>query len=199
MLGFLNPWLWLGLIAVGAPIWLHLRRRQRENVVRFSTLRFLDDQPLAKQSPLQLRNILLFLLRLLAVVALIAAFAQPFLAERRTAASSSEVYVLDNTLSRQAEKGLEHDRNFLIQQIRGAGPHTQIAVVELTGEPRVVVGFGDTPAQAEAKLNALRPSAKRGALVAALRAANLLIQQSLGESKHITILTDSQKNQWEET
>ena len=198
MLSFLNPWLWLGLLAFGAPLWLHLRRKERENIIRFSTLRFLEDQPIARQSPLRLKNLFLLLLRLLAVAAFTAAFAQPFLAQTRTTASSSEVYVLDNTLSRQAEQGLEHDRAFLIRQIRNAGPHAQIAVVELTDEPRVVVGFGDGAALAEAKLNALQPSNKRGALVAALREANFLIQQSIGEHKHITVLTDSQQNQWEE-
>ena len=199
MLSFLNPWLWLGLLAVGAPLWLHLRRKERENIIRFSTLRFLDDQPIARQSPLRLKNLLLLLLRLLAVAALTAAFAQPFLAQKSAPASSSEVYVLDNTLSRQAEHGLDHDRALIIQQIQNAGPHTQHAVVELTDEPRVVVGFGDSPAQAVAKLNALQPSSKRGAMLAALREANFLIQQSIGEHKHITVLTDSQQNQWEES
>ena len=198
MLSFLHPWLWCGLLAVGAPLWLHLRRKERENILRFSTLRFLEDQPIARQSPLRLRNVLLFLLRLIAVLAFVAAFAQPFLARRAGAVSSSEVYVLDNTLSRQAEHGLEHDRAFLLRQVRNAGPHDQIAVVELSGEPKVVVGFGDSPALAEAKLNALQPSFQRGTMVAALREANFLVQQSLGERKHITILTDSQENQWED-
>jgi hypothetical protein len=198
MLNFLNPWLWLGLIAIGAPLWLHLRRKEREDIIRFSTLRFLEDQPIARQSPLRLRNLLLFLLRLLAVVALVAAFAQPFLAQSRPAASSSEVYVLDNTLSRQAENGLEHDRAYLIHELNHAGPHDQIAVVELSEDARVVVDFGDSPALAEAKLNALQPTAQRGAMVTALREANLLIRRSLGERKHITILTDSQQNQWSE-
>jgi hypothetical protein len=198
MLSFIHPWLWLGLFAVGAPLWLHLRRKEQENIIRFSTLRFLEDQPIVRQSPLRLKNLLLLLLRLLAVAAFVAAFAQPFLARSQTAMSSSEVYVLDNTLSRQAEQGLEHDRAFILHEIQNAGPHEQIAVVELTDEPRVVVGFSDNAQTAEAKLNALRPSNKRGALVAALREANFLIQQSIGEHKHITVLTDSQQNQWEE-
>ena len=196
MPGFLNPWLWLGLIAIAAPLWLHLRRRERQNIVLFSALRFLDDQPVERKSPLRLRDLLLFLLRVLALCALLAAFAQPFLATREQAASSSEVYVLDNTLSRQAEHGLERDRDFVIRQIRAAGPRNRIAVVELTGEPQVIVGFGDNAQQAEAKLAALKPSAERGSFVAALQKANSLLDQAIGERKHITVLTDSQENQW---
>jgi hypothetical protein len=199
MLGFLNPWLWFGLVAVAAPLWLHLRRRERQNIVRFSALRFLEDQPVEKKSPLWLRNLPLFLLRLLALCALVAAFAQPFLARHEQPASSSEVYVLDNTLSRQAGQGLEHDRDFLISQVRNAEARHRLAVVELTDEPRVVVNFGDSAQEAEAKLAALRPSAERGSFVAALQKADNLLDRAIGESKHITILTDSQENQWNES
>ena len=38
---FLNPWFWLGALAVAAPIWLHLRRKRETNLVEFSALRFL--------------------------------------------------------------------------------------------------------------------------------------------------------------
>ena len=198
MPGFLNPWLWLGLAAVAAPLWLHLRRKERQNIVRFSALRFLDDQPVERKAPLWLRNLPLLLLRLLALGALLAAFAQPFLWQRGEAASSSEVFVLDNTLSRQANHGLEHDRDFLIRQFREADPRHRLAVVVLTDEPRVVVNFGDTPQDAAAKLAALQPSAARGSFVTALQKASNLLERAIGESKHITVLTDSQENQWDE-
>ena len=198
MISFLNPWLWLGVVALGAPLWLHLRRRDREEIIRFSALRFLEDQPVARQAPLQLRDLLLFLLRVLAVLLLIAAFCRPFFPQNALAISSSEVYILDNTLSRQADQGMERDRDFLVQQIHQSGPRDQIAVVEMASEPRVITGFGDSPAQAEAKLKALQPTTERGSILAALRQADFLLKQSLGERKHITILSDQQENQWTE-
>ena len=56
-MSFLYPWFLVGLVAVGAPIWLHLRRKDREKVVPFTALRFLEDQPMAKRPPLQLKNV----------------------------------------------------------------------------------------------------------------------------------------------
>ena len=50
---FLNPLFWLGALAVAAPIWLHLRRRRESNIVEFTALRFLDDQPQPRRSPSQ--------------------------------------------------------------------------------------------------------------------------------------------------
>jgi hypothetical protein len=198
MISFLSPWFLVGLVAIGAPIWLHLRRKDREKVVPFTALRFLEDQPLAKRPPLQLKNLPLFLLRLLALLLLVAAFARPFLQQRGNAATSSKVYVLDNTLSRQADKGLDRDKAYLIDQMGRASSREQIGVVVLGADPRVVVNFGDSAAQAKEKIQALQPSAERGTIVSALRQADFLLKQSIGEDKQIIVLSDFQKNQWTE-
>src|SRR6266850_4427441 len=128
---FLNPWLWIGALALAAPLWLHLRRRQETNLIRFSALRFLDDEPQPRQSPLRLKNILLFLLRALALLLVVAAFAWPFLRAANTAPiEESRVYIFDNTLSQQAGNGFVRDRERLLGEIRKAAPNIQVAVVE---------------------------------------------------------------------
>ena len=76
---FLNPWLWLGALALGAPLWLHLRRKQQIGILQFSAVRFLEDQPEPRRAPLQLRRRLLFALRALALVLIVAAFALPYI------------------------------------------------------------------------------------------------------------------------
>jgi hypothetical protein len=198
MINFLNPWFLVGLAAVGAPIWLHLRRKDREQVVPFTALRFLDDQPVAKQPPLQLKNILLFLLRVLALVLLVAAFARPYFAAHGVMATSSRVFVIDNTLSRQAENGLERDKAYVLDQLEHASSHEQVGVVVLGGEPRVAANFGDNPAQARENVQALQPTTERGTILSAIRQADFLLKQSIGEKKEIVVLSDFQKNQWTE-
>ncbi|HEX4141311.1 MAG TPA: BatA and WFA domain-containing protein, partial [Candidatus Methylacidiphilales bacterium] len=198
MINFLNPWFLLGLAAIGAPVWLHLRRKDREQVVPFTGLRFLEDQPVAKQPPLQLKNILLFLLRVLALALLVAAFARPYFAAASAAATSSRVFVIDNTLSRQAENGLEHDKKYVLDQIAQAGAHEQVGVVVLGSEPRVVVNFGDSPQDARQKIEAVQPTTERGTILSAVRQADFLLRQSIGETKQIIVLSDFQKNQWTE-
>ncbi len=198
MINFLNPWFLLGLAAIGAPVWLHLRRKDREQVVPFTGLRFLEDQPVAKAPPLQLKNIVLFLLRVLALALLVAAFARPYFASGSLAATSSRVFVIDNTLSRQAEQGLEHDKAYVLGEIAQAGAHEQIGVVVLGSEPRVVVNFGDSAQDAREKVQAITPTTERGTILSALRQADFLLRQSIGESKEIVVLSDFQKNQWTE-
>ena len=129
---FLNPWFWLGALAVAAPIWLHLRRRKQTNIVPFSALRFLDDQPEPRRSPLRLRNLVLFALRVLALLLVVAAFAWPYLRRADTVPiKESRVYILDNTLSHQAKDGFTHDRDRILAELGKAGGSIQVAVIEL--------------------------------------------------------------------
>lgn len=196
---FLNPWIWLGAFAIAAPLWLHLRRKTPADLIRFSALRFLDDQPEPRQSPRQLRDALLFALRALAVLLLVAAFAWPFLRDpNEILIKESRVYVLDNTLSHQAAGGFARDRDRLAAALAGVGRETQIAVVELTANPRLVVGFGDDVPTARRKLNELTVSHQRGSYLAAFRLANAQLANSLGERKRLILLGDNQENQWTE-
>src|SRR3974377_2481690 len=96
---FLNPWFWLGALALAAPIWLHLRRRRETNLLEFSALRFLDDQPQPRRGPLPLRARLAFSLGALALLSLVAAFTWPYRRDINSAPiQESRVYLLDNTL-----------------------------------------------------------------------------------------------------
>src|SRR5260221_19676 len=199
LFSFLNPWLWLGALALGAPIWLHLRRKRESNVVQFSTLRFLEDQAQPKQSPLRLRYILLFALRALALLLIVAAFAWPYLRGADAAPiKESRVYILDNTLSHQANNGFGRDRDRIVKEVGEAGANMQIAVVELTSNPRVVVGFGEDRGAALQTLKKLEASFQRGSYLAAFRQANSLLADSLGAQRRIVFLGDNQDNQWHE-
>lgn len=198
-LSLLNPWFLLGALAVAAPIWLHLRRKTETNLIKFSTLRFLDDTPQPRASPFRLRDALLFALRVLALLLLVGAFAWPYLRQLGQAVvKESRVYVLDNTLSHQAGGGLARARARLAGEIAQAGSDTQIAVVELAAQPRVLVSFGDDRAGARQRLQDLAPSFQRGSYLAAFRQAHTLLANSLGARKRIILLGDNQENQWTE-
>ena len=196
---FLNPWFWLGALAVAAPIWLHLRRKRETNLVQFAALRFLDDQPEPRRSPWRLRDLVLFALRVLGLLLIVAAFAWPYLRGADTVPiKESLVYILDNTLSHQANNGFAQDRDRLLREVSSAGGNIQTAVIELTSTPRVVVFFGEDRERAKQKIKALEPSFQRGSYLAAFRQANSLLANSLGDQKRIVLLGDSQENQWSE-
>lgn len=196
---FLNPWLLLGALAIAAPLWLHLRRRTETNVLRFPTLRFLDDTPEPRASPLRLQDVLLFLLRAISLLLLVAAFAWPYWRDRNQAiVRESRVYILDSTLSHQARDGWQEDRGRIVDELGKAGAEIQVAVIELAGQPRVVTHFADDREQARQKIRDLVPSFQRGSYLAAFRQAHSLLANSMGNRKRIIFLGDNQENQWAE-
>jgi hypothetical protein len=198
-LSFLNPWLWLGALAIGVPIYLHMRRRQEKNILRFSAVRFLTDNPEPRRSPLRLQDLLLFALRALALILLVCAFTWPYLKGPDTVPiRESRVYILDNTLSHQAENDFARARDKIAGEISNAGDNIQVAVIELTANPRAVVAFGDERRSAAQKVGEIEPSFQRGSYLAAFRMANTMLANSLGLQKRILFYGDDQQNQWKE-
>ena len=197
-MSFLNPWLWCGLGALAAPVWLHLQRRTDRQARLFPGMRFLDPAPVAQQSPLSFRDWLLFLLRLLVVTLLTTALAWPYTAGEATKVSVNRVYILDNTLSAQADSGFERDRDTIRREIGRLPDSTLAAVVELTSKARTVVTFGDSREHAQEKLAVLVPTAERGPYLAAFRQAQALLDRAIGERREIVFYGDNQANQWSE-
>ena len=179
-LSFLNPWFWFGALGLVAPLWLHLRRKQQKSLIQFSAVQFLTDQPAARRAPLRLRDAALLALRVLGLLLVLGAFAWPYLHRAGVAGiRERRVYLLDNTMSRQANNGFETDRARVIHELESAGQDVQVAVVELTAAPRLIAPFGIDRRAARQKVRALRPSFQRGSYLAAFRMANSLLANSL--------------------
>jgi hypothetical protein len=75
---FLAPWFLAGLAALALPVLLHLRKNRPKQTVAFSSLMFLDPSPPVTKRRSRLQDILLLLLRCLALALLILAFSRPF-------------------------------------------------------------------------------------------------------------------------
>lgn len=198
-MSLLYPLMLLGAIAVGVPLWLHLRRRDETDLVTFSAMRFLDDQPVARTRPLWPRDWLLLLLRIAALLLLITAFAWPYAEdEHAVVVEESCVYILDNTLSHQSRGGFERGRDRIADALQEATVRTQLGVIELGTLPRTVVRFGDHPGEAARRVRELLPQDGRGPYLDAFRAAAEMLETSLGEHRRIVFVTDNQANQWQD-
>lgn len=196
-MSILFPLMALGALAVGVPIWLHLRRRDESNLVEFSTLRFLEDQPLARARPMWPQNWPLLLLRIAALLFLVAAFTWPYVeGEETVIVEESRVYILDNTLSHQLDRGFQTARDSVADELAAGDMRTQIGVVEISATTRTLVRFGDDSKTAAEEIRQLEPSDARGRFPEAFRAASEMLETSLGARRRIVLLSDSQGNQW---
>ncbi len=77
MISFLNTIFLAGLTAAAIPLLLHLFSRRRMPLIPFSTLEFLRQMQKRKTRRIQLKQIILLILRTLALTALVLAFARP--------------------------------------------------------------------------------------------------------------------------
>lgn len=77
-MGFLFPAFLFALFALAIPVLIHLLRFRPTQTLKFSDIRFLESVMAETSRMKSIRNWLILLLRMLAVAALVMAFAQPF-------------------------------------------------------------------------------------------------------------------------
>src|SRR5207247_8002827 len=83
-MSFLNPFLLFGSLALAIPVLIHLVRRERSEIVPFSSLMFLLKIPKRMIRQQMLKNLLLMLLRILLIALLVGVFARPYLVQSAT-------------------------------------------------------------------------------------------------------------------
>ena len=126
-MGFLNPlWLLLGA-SVAVPLILHLLQRHQGPRVIFPAVRYLRRAEREHARRIKLRQLLLLLLRIAALLLLAFAAARPFL---RSAGVSHEptaaVIILDNSMSSSLVRGdrrvLDELKARALETLNRAGP-----------------------------------------------------------------------------
>jgi Aerotolerance regulator N-terminal/von Willebrand factor type A domain len=102
-MSFLYPLFLIGAAAIAIPIALHLFRRRTETIVDFPAVRLLHKAPVEQQRRRRLRELILLVLRVSALILLAVAFARPYF-DRSTAAAPAPttVIALDTSLSLSA-------------------------------------------------------------------------------------------------
>src|SRR5215470_13925420 len=103
-MSFLNPFFFIGSLALAVPIIIHLVRREKSEIVPFSSLMFLLKVPKRSIRQQILKNLLLMALRVLLLALLVGAFARPYLTQtaKPNAPTGSEklaVMLLDTSYS----------------------------------------------------------------------------------------------------
>jgi len=106
---FLNPYYLFGLLAVAIPVIIHLFNFRLYKKVYFTNVRFLKELKQETKKKSQLRHLIIMALRILAIISLVFAFAQPYIPLAKNTANPKAVnfisIYLDNSLSMQAEGG----------------------------------------------------------------------------------------------
>src|SRR5437762_11685080 len=103
-MSFLNPFLLFGSLALAIPILIHLVRREKSEIIPFSSLMFLLKVPKRSIRQQKIKILLLMALRLLILALLVGAFARPYLTQPAKPSADPDrnrsiILMLDNSYS----------------------------------------------------------------------------------------------------
>jgi len=115
---FVNPTFLYGLFAISIPIIIHLFNFRLYKKVYFSNVKYLEDIQLRTKRQSQLYQLLVLLMRILAVAAIVMAFSRPYIPLKENTELESKEKVIslyvDNSFSMQAES----DRGSLLSKAK---------------------------------------------------------------------------------
>lgn len=168
-MSFLVPLYLAGLAALSLPVLFHLIRRAPRGETRFSTTMFLSPSPPRLTRRSRLDNLILLILRGLALLLLALAFARPFL---RTLTESTETtapvervaILIDTSASMQRGNLWDDAVDQALEAVGETRPQDELAIYAFDDTYRAVATFDET-AEVE-------PGQRRGEIAARLRAVN---------------------------
>src|SRR5579862_3278774 len=122
-MGLFAPWFLAGLAGLTLPLYLHLLKRQKNPPKPVPSLMFWESRTQASTRHKRLHYLLLLSLRLLVLVLLILAFANPFINRNPAALASDRLVLLaiDNSFSTRAGTRLADAKDAAMRTLSGTG------------------------------------------------------------------------------
>jgi hypothetical protein len=199
-MAFLNPIFLIGALAAGLPILVHLVRRTRAQKVQFPSLMFLRRIEQKTVRKRKLRNLLLLIMRCLALLLLALAFARPYLtspsAAAATSSTASSVILLDASCSMRYSDVFERAKNAAHNIIGNAAGDEQIALVSFAQNYDIVRPLKNNHAEANALINELKASLAAADYLQAVQAGDALLKEVSQGARKIYLISDFQESGW---
>jgi hypothetical protein len=122
-MGLFAPWFLGGLAGLALPLYLHLLKRQTRQPKQVSSLMLFESRTQASTRHRRLRYFLLLSLRLLVLLMLALAFANPFINRNTAMLASSRLVLLvvDNSFSMRAGTRLADAKDAAMETLSGVG------------------------------------------------------------------------------
>lgn len=193
-MSFLTPLFWFGLAAAAVPIINHLVRRSRAPRVEFPSLMFVRRVPQRMVHRRHLRNILLLVLRTLALLLLVMAFVRPYFESGRAGAGErtrAEVILLDRSFSMRYENRFERAVS-KARAIIGDGSNTSRGLILFDDGYEVVSRLTSNKVELNTRLSEGRAGYRATEYAQALAAAEALLRDFQATEKKIYLVTDFQ-------
>jgi hypothetical protein len=203
MLQFLQGWLWLFGAAAALPVVLHLLSRQRLQKIQFSSLMLLTRLEKSQMRRLKVRQLLLLILRTLAVLTLVFAFARPLLRNASTKLSNTQtaaVLIVDESASMSAMgntgRRIDRARELGHRIVESFGPGDRLAALSDTGGA-APANFQYGHADWLALIDSVSAGDGRSNLTEALLWARRTLDTVSTGAREVYLITDGQASAWQ--
>jgi Aerotolerance regulator N-terminal/von Willebrand factor type A domain len=190
-MSFLFPAFLIGGVAIAIPIVLHLLRRDVAPEVPFSAVHMLRRSPIERSRRRRIRDLLLLLARVAALLLLATAFARPY---RAGAAPPARVVIvaIDRSFSMGAPGTFDRARQLAKAAVDEAGA-ARVAVIAFDERTEVIAPPGSA-ADARRAIDAVAPGFGATSYASVIgRAAEV----AAGDPGRLVVVTDLQRAGWE--
>lgn len=199
---FLNPLFLIGSLALIGPILVHLVHRETSRQVLFSSLMFIRRTPRTSLRKQRLRNPLLLLLRLAALLLLVLAFARPLLTDPDAMGLSgsgarSLILLLDDSYSMRFGDRFERAQAQARSILEEMGPGDRVRTVLFSDSTRLLNRPEANPREVRKLVDALEPGFSGTDYGPALRLADQLLAGAPDRSPEIHWISDFQESGWQ--
>lgn len=194
-MSFLTPAFLFGALAAAVPVVLHFLRREPLPRVPFSDLRLLRGARVDPARRPRLRDFLLLVLRVAALLLLALAFARPFVADGTAPDAPATVVVVDTSFSLSAPGQAAEARAAARAAVDAAPAGHLVGVVAFDDAARVAAALGRGRGAARAAIDGLSPRPRATRYRTGLAAASALIGDRPGR---VVVVSDLQAGGWEE-
>ena len=198
---FLNPAFLWALPAITIPVIIHLLSRRRLPEVQFPTTQFLRQLEPREIRRRRLRELLLLLLRTLAILLLVCAFARPSLTPRHavTHSAAAVAMLLDDSesmaaLDEQGRPRIEGAKARALAILDITRPGDELYLVTTTQGENAGSGRLADRVRAKRALARIEASALPAKMASAIQSARRALQRSALKARELYLISDLQRS-----
>ena len=205
-MGFLNPILLFGILAAAIPLLIHLWSRRQARLVDFSSLMFLLAAHRQNVRRIQLKNLLILLLRVAIITLIALALSRPLLKNQFSfagaRAKTSAVIILDNSFSMgyqgvQAQR-FEKAKEVALEVADSLRHGDSVAVILMSDIPEAVfLKLTRDLEGAKAEIRQTEVSGRSTLVPPSLELAHDILVTAVSPNKEIYLISDFGKNGWD--
>ena len=200
-MSLLNPFFLFGSLALAIPVLIHLVRREKSEIVHFSSLMFLLKVPKQAIRQQKIKNLLLMALRLLILALLVTAFARPYLTQNAnpvagTGNNRGIVLLLDNSYSMRYGMNFDRLKTEARRRIDAMSSGDKMAMIAFNESATMLGQPSSDKGTLKAAIDTLEASYAGTRYYEAFTLADRVFSQMGSAQRQLVIVSDFQRNGW---